>query len=96
MELNHRTIADLVWLALAGMTLVGALVGESAATGHAITFVVAFVIAAKGRLVVDHFMELRSANSRLHRLMAGYFHVIPLLVVLTDFFGDGIARLTSL
>lgn len=94
--MTRRTIVDLVWLALAGMTLTGALVGDSAATGHAITFVVAFVIAAKGRLVVDHFMELRGANSRLHRLMAGYFHVIALLVVLTDFFGDRIARLTSL
>ena len=94
--MSHRTVVDLVWLALAGMALVGALIGESAATGHAITFVVAFVVAAKGRLVVDHFMELRGANTRLHRLMSGYFHVMPLLVVLTDFFGGTIARLTSL
>ena len=50
----------------------------------------------KGRLVIDHFMELKTANRTLRNLMRAYFYVLPLVIVLTTLFGDWLARLTML
>jgi hypothetical protein len=86
---------DRVWLLLVGLTLGSAWLGEAAEAGLAATLAVALLIALKGRLVIDHYMELAGTNRRIRRLMNGYFYVIPGLVVATRVFGDLIARLTA-
>jgi hypothetical protein len=95
-EAHHKRIVDRVWLALVALTLGGAWLGENADAGWAVTFFVAGVIAIKGRLVIDHFMELRDANTRLRRLMNLYFVVMPLAVIAVYLYGDMLARLTSI
>lgn len=93
--LNKRTI-DRLWLLLVALTLGGAVIGEAAEPGLAATLAIALSMAFKGRMVIDHFMGLKTANRTLRNLMRGYFYVIPLLTVLSYVFGDDIARLTSL
>ncbi len=90
--MSPRTRLALLWLLLIGLTLAGALLGDRAEPGLAVTLVVALSMALKGRVVVDHFMGMRHANRTLRRLMRGYFYVLPLLVVLTTLYGDWIAR----
>lgn len=96
MKLGHERWIDLAWLLLALMTLAGAWFGEAGDSGVAVTVFVAAVIAVKGRLVIDHFMELPGANVRIYRLMKLYFVVMPLLVVAVGLFGGVLARLTLL
>jgi len=54
------------------------------------------VIGVKGRMIVDHFMELKTANLLLRRLMRIYFYVIPTLIVLVYLFPEQLANLTRL
>jgi hypothetical protein len=86
---------DLVWLLLVGLTFAGAWLSDAATPGTATTLTVALLIAFKGRMVIDHYMELADASRSIRRLMHAYFYVIPGLVVASIFFGDAIARLTS-
>lgn len=92
----REKLIDLLWLLLVALTLGGSLLGETAAPGLAVTLVISLTMAFKGRMVIDHFMELKTANRTLRRLMRAYFYVLPLLVVLTSLFGDRLARLTTL
>lgn len=92
----HEKLIDRLWLLLVGLTLGGAWIGESAEPGLAVTMVIALTMAFKGRMVVDHFMELKTANRTLRNLMRGFFYVIPAVTVLTTLFGDWLARLTTL
>lgn len=94
--MSHEKRIDLAWLLLVALTLGGAWFGEAGEPGLGVTLFVAGVIAVKGRLVIDHFLELRQANARIRRLMNLYFYVIPAMVIGTALFGDVIARLTSL
>lgn len=96
MPMSQRKWLDLAWLLLVMLTLGGAWFGEAGEPGLAVTVFVAAVIAVKGRLVTEHFMELRDANVRIRRLMNLYFVVVPALVVAVGVFGDRLARLTSL
>jgi len=78
------------------LTLAGTLIGESADPGLAITLIICLTMAFKGRMVIDHFMELNTANSMIRNMMRAYFYVLPALAVLTSLFGDWLARLTTL
>lgn len=93
--LNKRTI-DRLWFLLVALTLGGAVIGETAEPGLAATLAIALSMAFKGRMVIDHFMGLKTANRTIRNLMYAYFYVIPLLTVLTSLYGDTLARLTSL
>lgn len=92
----HEKLIDLLWLLLVALTLGGSLLGETAEPGLAVTLVISLTMAFKGRMVIDHFMELKTANRTLRGLMRAYFYVLPLLVVLTSLFGERLARLTTL
>lgn len=94
--MRHERIADRVWLALVALTLAGAWLGEQGGSGPLALVFVVVVIALKGRLVIDYFMELRRANTRLRRLMNAYFYVMPALVLAVHFLGGHIARWTAL
>ncbi len=76
----HRL--DLLWLLLLLLTVGGGWLGESGDPGLLLALFVTTTIAIKGRIVVDHFMELKSAHPTLRRLMRLYFVVIPLITLL--------------
>jgi len=87
---------DLVWALLIGLTLGGAALAETSASGFWVTLVIAAIMALKGRLVIDHFMELADASPTIRTMVRLYGIVIPLLLILTYVFGPQIAPLTSL
>jgi hypothetical protein len=92
----HKRLLDLLWLLLVALTLGGSYLGDAAEPGLAVTLVIALTMAFKGRIIIDHFMELKTANRTVRSLMRAYFYVLPLVVVLTTLFGDWLARLTTL
>lgn len=94
--MTHKQTLNLLWLLLVALTLGGAYLGEAAEPGLAVTLVISLTMAFKGRIIVDHFMELKTANRTIRKLMRAYFYVLPLVVVLTTLFGDRLARLTTL
>jgi hypothetical protein len=94
--MTHKRLLDLLWLLLVALTLGGAYLGEAAEPGIAVTLIISLTMAFKGRIIVDHFMELKTANRTVRNLMRAYFYVLPLVVVLTTLFGDWLARLTTL
>jgi hypothetical protein len=94
--MSHEQLIDRLWLLLLALTLGGAWIGEAADSSLAITIMISLTMAFKGRIVVDHFMELKTANRTLRNLMRGFFYVLPAVTVLTTLFGDWLARLTAL
>ena len=94
--MTHQRRIDLLWLLLLALTLGGALIGETAEPSLAITLFIVVTMAFKGRIIIDHFMELKTANRTLRNLMRAYFYAVPLVIVLTTLFGDWLARLTTL
>lgn len=94
--MSHGKLLDRLWLLLVTLTLGGALLGEAADSGFIVTLIISLTMAFKGRMVVDHFMELKNANSTIRNLMRAYFYVLPAVTVLSYLFGDWIARLTML
>ena len=92
---SERTLGA-IWLLLMAITVINALIAETADANLFITLLVAASVALKGRLVVDHFMGLRDANRHMRFWMNAYFYVIPALIVIVDAFPDTIANLTRL
>lgn len=88
--------AEKTWLILIGLTLVGAWLAETAHPGWPLALTVAFLIAFKGRMVIDHYMEMRHANRRIRRVLKTFVTVVPLLVLISQGWGGLIRRLTSL
>ena len=86
---------DLLWLLLVLLTLGGAWLGEAAEPGPGVALAVSLTMAFKGRIVIDHFMELKSANPTLRRLMRAYFYLVPLATVLVYLLGEHLASLTG-
>lgn len=94
--MTQRQTITVLWLLLIGLTLGGALLGETAKPGLVVALPVILSIALKGRLVIDYFMEMKHANRTLRTLMRLYFIVLPLITLLVYLFGGHLARLTSL
>ncbi|PLY16200.1 MAG: thiosulfate reductase [Sedimenticola sp.] len=95
MQLSLRNI-DFIWLVLMIITVLNAVVAETADGSLLITIIIAISIGFKGRMVVQRFMELHNANRFIKNMMNAYFYVIPLLVVIVQAFPDTIANLTRL
>jgi hypothetical protein len=91
-----RRRLDLVWGLLITLTLGGAALGEAAEPGLLVTVAIAGIMAFKGRMVIDHFMELIDANRTIRWTVRLYAVAIPLLLLLTYLFGPRIASMTSL
>lgn len=87
---------NIVWILLIGLTMGGVAVGEGAEPGFWITVLIAVITAFKGRMVIDHFMELNDAHHIIRRLVRIYGFLVPLLMIMIYFFSPQIARLTSL
>ncbi len=88
--------AERVWLLLVTLTLAAAWLAERGRPGWPVTLCVAGLIAFKGRMVIDHYMEMTQANSRIRHLLYAFVIVVPLLVVISHGWGDLIRRLTTL
>ncbi len=86
--MTQQQTATLLWLLLVTLTLGGSLLGETAEPGHTLMLFVVLTMAFKGRVVIDHFMELKTANRTLRRLMHAYFYILPLVTMLSYLFGD--------
>jgi hypothetical protein len=85
-----------IWLLLLGLTAAGAWLGETGGSGWPLTLTVAFLIALKGRLVIDHYMGMRDANRTIRRVLYAFAVVVPVLVILSHAFGAVIARITAI
>lgn len=87
---------DYTWILLVALTLGGIALGERGGSGFWLTLVIAAITAAKGRLVIDRFMELGDAHPGIRRLVRLWGLLVPGLVLVTWFYGPQIARLTRL
>ncbi len=96
MKLSHIKLINTLWLILIVLTLFSAFMAERATPGLDSVIIMALVLAIKGRIIVDHFMELKNAHVVLRTLMRVYFYVIPTLVILVYLFPEQIAKLTAL
>ncbi len=96
MCLNKLQIIDYLWLLLITLTLFSAYMAERSTPELMSVLIMAAVLAIKGRIIVDHFMELKHSHRLLRRLMQTYFYVIPALILLVYLFPEKIAKWTSL
>ena len=92
-EIKH---IDALWIVLIGFTLFSAYIAEQATPSKISVIIMAVVLAIKGRIIVDHFMELKKANKILRSLMRAYFYVIPGLIIFVYLFPEKIAQWTKL
>lgn len=88
--------AEKVWLLLVGLTLAAAWLAETGHSSWALAFVVAGLIAFKGRMVIDHYMEMTSANSRIRRVLYLFVAIVPLLVLASHGWSEAIRHWTTL
>lgn len=96
MKNNSIKVVNYLWVFLIVLTLFSAYMAESRSTGFISVTIMAIVLAIKGRLIVDYFMELKEVNVVLRRLMQAYFIVIPLLIVIVYLFPEQIAQWSKL
>ena len=96
MKMSHIKFINILWLLLILLTLFSAYMAESATPGFNSIAIMALVLAIKGRIIVDHFMELKNSHVVLRTLMQVYFYVIPALIILVFLFPEQIARWTEL
>lgn len=94
-EQNARLVNRL-WLILIGLTLFSAFMAEQDNQGVISVSILAVVLGIKGRVIVDHFMELKTAHPLLRILMQVYFYVIPAMIIAVYLFPQQIARWATL
>jgi hypothetical protein len=85
-----------IWLLLVALTLAGAWLAETGQAGWPLTLVVAGLIAFKGRMVIDCYMEITGANPRIRAVLHGFVTLVPLLVIFSHGWGDVINRWTTI
>lgn len=88
--------AEKIWLTLVGLTAAGAWLAETGHSSWLLACVVAGLIAFKGRMVIDHYMEMTRANSRIRRVLHLFVTVVPILVLLSHGWSDVLKRLTTI
>jgi hypothetical protein len=93
MRVGH---AEKIWLLLVSLTAGAAWLAETGESSWGLTGIVAVLIAFKGRMVIDHYMEMTCANTRIRRLLYSFVIIVPLLVILSHGWGDALRRLTTL
>ena len=96
MLLKQLKLIDYLWLLLIGLTLFSAYMAERSTPGLLSIVIMAVVLAIKGRIIVDHFMELKHSHKVLRILMQVYFYVIPALILVVYLFPEEIAEITRL
>lgn len=96
MKITHIKLIEILWLLLIALTLFSAYVAEITNPGLDSVVIMALVLAIKGRIIVDYFMELKESHIVLRTLMRVYFYVIPALIILVYLFPEEIAAWTVL
>ncbi|MFC1589203.1 cytochrome C oxidase subunit IV family protein [Pseudomonadota bacterium] len=96
MKMTQIKLVNILWVALILLTLFSAYIAERATPGLTSLSIMAIVLAIKGRIIVDYFMELKEAHVLLRTLMRLYFYVIPALIILVYLFPEQIEKWTSL
>jgi len=96
MKITHIKLIEILWLLLIALTLFSAYVAEIPNPGLDSVVIMALVLAIKGRIIVDYFMELKDSHIVLRTLMQVYFYVIPALIILVYLFPEEIAAWTVL
>ncbi len=94
--MTHTKTINYLWILLIALTLFSAYMAERGTPGFYSVAIMAIVLAVKGRIIVDHFMELKEAHIVLRMLMRVYFYVIPALIILVYLFPEKIASWTML
>ncbi len=94
--MTHIKLINTLWLILIVLTLFSAYMAEQAKPGFNSVAIMALVLAIKGRIIVDYFMELKDSHVVLRTLMQVYFYVIPALIILVYLFPEQIAKWTAL
>ena len=87
---------NIYWILLMTLTLLSAAIAERAEPGLLITIVIAAMVVIKARLVIDHFMELKTASPYIYHLMNTYFYLFPLMAVLVWLFPETLAEWTRI
>ncbi len=85
-----------IWLSLLGFTLAGAWLAESGQAGWPLTLAVVFLICVKATLVIDHYMEMRFANTWIRAVLFGFVGMVALLVIVSHGWSELIRKLTTL
>jgi len=88
--------AEKTWFALMGLTIFGAVLGEAGNVGWPLTLTVVALIVVKSGIVMDHYMEMRSANKHIRNVLRLFIILVPTLVILSFAWGEEIRRLTTL
>lgn len=94
--MTQKRWLTVLWGLLIILTVSGSWLGEFSQPGPATALFLCLTMAFKGRMVIDHFMELKSANRHLRLLMRVYFYLLPLLAMIVYLAGDLIAELTAI
>ena len=95
-NMTHTKVINYLWILLIALTLFSAYMAERGTPGFYSVAIMAVVLAIKGRIIVDHFMELKNAHIVLRTLMRVYFYVIPALIIIVYLFPEQIAKWTVL
>jgi len=85
-----------IWMGLISLTLLGAFLGETGHAGWPLTLTVVALIFIKGGIVIDYYMEMRSAPKRFRGALIAFITLISFLVVLSFTSGEMIRRLTTI
>ena len=96
MKMRHVKFIEILWMILIALTLFSADMAEKTNPGFDSVAIMALVLAIKGRIIVDYFMELKDSHVVLRTLMQVYFYVIPALIILVYLFPEQIAEWTVL
>lgn len=94
--MSQIQVVNRLWIILITLTLFSAFMAEQDSQGLGSISIMALVLAIKGRIIVDYFMELKTANVLIRTLMQVYFYVIPALIIAAYLFPDQIARWATL
>lgn len=95
-KISHKKFIGILWLLLIALTLFSAYMAERVTPGLSSMIIMAFVLAIKGRIIVDYFMELKETHIIIRTLMRTYFYVIPALIILSWLFPQQIVKWTTL
>jgi len=85
-----------IWLLLVGLTLAGASLAETGHAGWPLTFTVALLIGFKAIMIVDHYMEMRLANTRIRRALFIFIALVVVLVIIFHGWGDILRNLLTI
>ena len=89
-------LVNRLWMLLIGLTLFTAFMAERDQQGAFSVLIIAIALGVKGRIIVDHYMELKTAHPLLRVLMRAYYYVIPVMIVVVYLYPDQIARWATL